>query len=107
MDILVGRYQPITDVSVPVYMLADVLQNEDLSYDQWCIQNIFIGVGKAKILGRHTKLVILVATEIQFVGVYCMPLNSFFLLKRQYASNTYVSSLRNTQIFQKKHKCYK
>lgn len=92
MDILVGRYQPITDVSVPAYMLADVLQYEDLSYDQWCLQNIFIGVGPAKILGRHTKLVILVTTQIQFqfVAVYCMPLNSFFFYQKDNMHPTHI-----------------
>ena len=58
-----------------------------------------------KILGWHTKMVLLVATQIQLqsVAVYCIPLDSFSL-KRQYASNTFTSSLRNTQTFQKNTK---
>ena len=59
-------------------------------------------MGPVKILGWHTKMVLLVATQIQLqsVAVYCIPLDSFSL-KRQYASNTFTSSLRNPQTFQK------
>ena len=58
-----------------------------------------------QILGWHTKMVLLVATQIQLqsVAVYCVHLDSFSS-KRQYASNTFTSSLRNTQTFQKNTK---
>ena len=52
---------------------------------QWHPQNIFIGgggqMGPVKILGWHTKMVLLVATQIQLqsVAVYCIPLDSFSL----------------------------
>ena len=64
-------------------------------------------MGPVKILGWDTKMVLLVANQIQLqsVAVYCISLDSFSL-KRQYASNTFTSSLRNTQTFQKNTKMW-